>query len=93
MFRYGEVFVHPHVIRSPLVAAAVREHQVRQTPDGVEVPWSPRGTRREAARVGDRGRSAAAGLREPQATVRVVDPIPRDPVTGKTRRFVPIGRD
>ena len=94
VFRYGEVFVHPHAIRSPLVAAAVREHQVRQTADGVEVAVVGE------AGLDERGLAsaieavlAAAGLRRPQATVRVVETIQRDPVTGKTRRFVPIGRD
>ena len=37
------------MIRSPLVAAAVREHQVRQTPDGVEVTLVAEGEVDEAA--------------------------------------------
>jgi phenylacetate-coenzyme A ligase PaaK-like adenylate-forming protein len=90
---WGGVSVHPHAIRSPLVTAAVREHQVRQTADGVDI-----------AVVADEdldtaGLAAAieavlgsAGLARPRAAVRVVDGVPRDPVTGKTRRFVPLAR-
>jgi hypothetical protein len=38
VFRYGSVAVHPHVIRSALAGeAVVREYQVRQAGDGIEV--------------------------------------------------------
>ncbi len=43
VFRYGGVAVHPHVIRSALATAGtVREYQVRQTEDGVDVTWRHR---------------------------------------------------
>ena len=33
---------------------------------------------------------ADAGLRDPEATVAIVERIERDPATGKVRRFVPL---
>jgi phenylacetate-coenzyme A ligase PaaK-like adenylate-forming protein len=93
VLRYGDVSVHPHAIRSPLVAAAVREHQVRQTPDGVDIAVIADPTLDElalAAAIEDV--LGAAGLGDPRATVRLVERIPRDPMTGKARRFIPIGR-
>jgi phenylacetate-coenzyme A ligase PaaK-like adenylate-forming protein len=93
VLRWGEVSVHPHAIRSPLVRAAVREQQVRQTPDGVDVAVVADEDVDGAAIAAALEKAlGAAGLRRPRATVRVVDGVPRDPVTGKTRRFIPLAR-
>jgi len=94
VLRWGEVSVHPHAIRSALVRAAVREQQVRQTPDGVDVAVVADGDVDDAALVATLEEVlGAAGLPRPRATVRVVDGVPRDPMTGKTRRFIPLARD
>ena len=92
VFRYGEVEVHPLVVRTVMVKnPAVVEYQVRQTELGVDVDV-----------VADRdvdvdGMAGAlehglcqAGLTGPRATVRTVDAVPRHPDTGKTRRFIPL---
>jgi phenylacetate-CoA ligase len=90
-FRYGKLEVHPHVLRSTLVAAAaVREYQVRQTERGVDVACVPDG----AVAAGELAARLEQGLRragldEPQVCVRMVDTIFRDPLTGKVRRFLP----
>jgi phenylacetate-CoA ligase len=90
-FRYGRVEVHPHVLRSTLVtAAAVREYQVRQTEQGIDVACVPDGAVAAgelAARLEQGLRRA--GLARPRVCVRMVDAISRDPLTGKVRRFIP----
>ncbi len=59
VFRYGGVAVHPHVIRSALATAGtVREYQVRQTEDGVDVTWR----HRRPPRHNRAGRAAGARL-------------------------------
>lgn len=90
-FRYGRLEVHPHVLRSTLVAAsAVREYQVRQTEQGVDVACVPDGAVGAAALAGRLERSLRrAGLARPRVRVRMVDEISRDPLTGKVRRFIP----
>jgi phenylacetate-coenzyme A ligase PaaK-like adenylate-forming protein len=92
VFRYGLVEVQPHALRSPLVAAAVREHRVRQTAAGVEVEVV--GDEVDAAALAQALESSlvTAGVEDARATVRVVERIERDPVTAKTRRFVPLPR-
>jgi phenylacetate-coenzyme A ligase PaaK-like adenylate-forming protein len=90
-FRYGRLEVHPHVLRSPLVAAAaVREYQVRQTERGVDVACVADGavTAGELAARLEQG-LRRAGLAQPRVCVRMVDAISRDPLTGKARRFIP----
>jgi phenylacetate-CoA ligase len=91
-FRYGRLEVHPHVLRSTLVAAAaVREYQVRQTERGVDVDCVSDGAVAAgelAARLEQGLRRA--GLAQAQVSVRMVDAISRDPLTGKARRFIPI---
>ena len=82
------------MIRSPLVAAAVREHRVRQTADGVEVTVVAEDELDEAglaAAIEDEP-AAPPGLATPRATVRRVERIERDPTSGKTRRFIPLAR-
>jgi phenylacetate-CoA ligase len=91
VFLYGGLAVHPHVIRSILASeSAVREYQVRQTVDGVDVACvtgSPLAAPALAARLEHALRQA--GLTAPQARIRLADTIPRDPRTGKVRRFIP----
>ena len=90
VFRYGSVEVHPHVIRSELVASpAVREYQVRQTQRGIDVACAAYAPINEvvlAARLEQD--LCRAGVAEPRVSVSVVDAIPRDPKTGKVRRFI-----
>ena len=91
VFRYGGVAVHPHVIRSALATAGtVREYQVRQTEDGVDVTCVTGGhlaTTALAARLEHALRQA--GLTAPQARIRLAETITRDPKTGKVSRFIP----
>ncbi|HEY1324189.1 MAG TPA: hypothetical protein VGF32_28290 [Streptosporangiaceae bacterium] len=91
VFRYeGGVEIHPHVIRSALVsAAAVREYQVRQTDQGIDVACAVDAPLDEAALAGQLARDLRrTGLAEPQVGVSVVGAIPRDPRTGKVGRFI-----
>jgi phenylacetate-coenzyme A ligase PaaK-like adenylate-forming protein len=92
VLRFGPVEVHPLVIRSEMVKTpAVAEYQVRQTPGGIDV----RAVTQASVDLDDlRARLeralADAGLRDPEATVVIVDRIERDPATGKVRRFQPL---
>lgn len=95
LLRYGQVVVHPHAIRSVMVRTpAVREYQVRQAGDGVDLLVVPvAGIPLDAAELGARIRTALqeAGLAEPRVSVRVVDgAFPRDERTGKVLRVVPL---
>jgi hypothetical protein len=80
------------VIRSALSGdGAVREYQVRQTKDGVDVDCVTGGrldTAVLAARLADGLRQA--GLTQPEVNITVAEAIPRDPKTGKVRRFLPL---
>jgi phenylacetate-CoA ligase len=91
VFRYGGVAVHPHVIRSALASeGTVREYQVRQTEDGVDVTCVTGGhlaTAALAARLEHALRQA--GLTQPRVSIRLAETITRDPKTGKVSRFVP----
>jgi phenylacetate-coenzyme A ligase PaaK-like adenylate-forming protein len=91
-FRYGDVAVHPHVIRSALSGdGAVHEYQVRQTKRGVDVDCVTGGrldTAVLAARLADGLRQA--GLTQPEVNITIAEAIPRDPKTGKVRRFLPL---
>ena len=93
-FRYGGVAVHPHVIRGALSGdGAVREYQVRQTKHGVDVDCVAGGrldTAVLAARLADGLRQA--GLTQPEVNITLAEAIPRDPQTGKVRRFIPVPR-
>jgi phenylacetate-coenzyme A ligase PaaK-like adenylate-forming protein len=88
---YGDVVVHPLVVRAALGRDhTVVEHQVRQTPAGIDVRIvSTGGT--DLAGLADALTSAlrSAGLADPQVDVTQVDAIERDAVTGKARRFIP----
>lgn len=90
--RWGEVEVHPLVVRSALLHhPEVLEYQVHQTADGLTVDAVTTGELDAAtasAEVADQLRQA--GLAEPRVVIRAVDAIRRDPTTGKVRRFVPL---
>ena len=92
MFRYGSTDVHPHALRSPLIAAGVREHRVRQTAAGVVVEVVGDAVDPAALVAALETSLRTAGLRDPRAEVRVVGRIDSDPATGKTRRFIPLAR-
>jgi phenylacetate-coenzyme A ligase PaaK-like adenylate-forming protein len=92
VLRFGSVEVHPLVIRSQMVRTpAVAEYQVRQTPGGIEVAAVATGAP-DTVGLRDRlaGALAAAGVPEPEVTVRIVERLDRDPRTGKIRKFVPL---
>ena len=92
VFRYGTVAVHPHVIRSALAGEAmVREYQVRQTGDGIEVACVTGGDL-DAAALAARLEHALrqAGLPGPRVSITLAEAITRDPKTGKARRFIPL---
>ncbi len=93
--RWGATTVHPITIRSVMVHhPTVREHQVRQTTDGIEVAVVWAGTPPAGATEGiaNELRTALerAGLAGGVVSVRPVDTIERHPLTGKTRRFIPL---
>ena len=90
--RYDDVDLHPHAVRSVLVATgAVLDYQVRQTRSGIEVDALASGVL-DVADLRTRLTSAlaTAGLRDPKVDVRVVDDLERNAATGKLRRFLPL---
>jgi phenylacetate-CoA ligase len=93
LFRYPAASVHPFVIGTPLLRApAVREFQVRQTERGADVVVVVDGDLDLAALTTDvRDGLLLAGLPGPQVTLRRVQALDRDPLTGKARRFIPLG--
>jgi phenylacetate-CoA ligase len=88
-FRYGDVKVAPHAIRSVMVRAPqVSEYAVRQTRRGVAVDVVTQAeVDRAALAAALREALRHAGLEAPDADVRAVAAIPRDPQTGKAKRF------
>lgn len=91
LFVFGDVIVHPHVLRSPLArAATVTDYQVRQGCNGVEALVRAVGTV-DTVGLASQLREALRGLGVvgASAAVRVVDELERDPNTGKLKRFVP----
>lgn len=92
LLRYGAVVVHPHAIRSVMVhTPAVREYQVKQAEDGVDLDVVSYGAPLDTADLEARTVKAlvTAGLPSPRVHVRVVDALPRDERSGKVRRIVP----
>ena len=92
LLRYGDVVVHPLVVRSTLLGhPAVVEHQVHQTTQGMDVAVvAPGGI--DTALL-ERALAVAlrrAGLAEPVVAVRRVDAIARNPRTGKVQRVGPL---
>jgi phenylacetate-CoA ligase len=92
VLQFGAVSLHPLVIRSVLVhAPEVVDYRVRQTPHGIAVDvLAPHGTDRAALRAGLAAALARAGVDSPEVSVDVVTELPRDPRSGKLRRFVPL---
>ncbi len=90
--RYGDVEVHPLVIRTVFTKApAIREYQVHQTEWGVRADVVADGALDTAAVARSVEASLrAAGVPGPRAEVRVVSAIQRHPESGKVRRFVPL---
>jgi phenylacetate-CoA ligase len=92
LLRYGDVDVHPLVIRAVMVKMPeIVDYQVRQTRRGVDVVALASGAL-DVDRVRDGLATAlcAAGLSLPEVTVRPVPVLDRHPETGKLRRFVPL---
>jgi phenylacetate-CoA ligase len=90
LLRYGDVMVHPLVLRSVLVdTPEVVEYQVTQTRRGAHVQVVAPGGINEPA-LGARLAAALGGPGVPGAevTVESVAAVPRHPDTGKTKRFV-----
>jgi phenylacetate-coenzyme A ligase PaaK-like adenylate-forming protein len=90
LLRYGDVVVHPLVVRSVLVdTPQVVEYQVTQTPRGVRVAVvAPRGVDEAALAARIAAALTGAGLDGAEATVEPVAAIRRHPLTGKTKRFL-----
>jgi phenylacetate-CoA ligase len=90
LLRYGDVVVHPLVLRSVLVdTPEVVEYQVTQTRRGAHVAVVAPGGVHEAAlaaRLAAALRGAGVGAAE--VTVEPVAAVARHPDTGKTKRFV-----
>jgi phenylacetate-coenzyme A ligase PaaK-like adenylate-forming protein len=92
VLRFGGVDLHPLVIRSALLhRPAVVDYQVRQTDDGILVSVVTARPVDPAALAADLGAALArAGLPSLAVEVREETALPRDPRTGKLRRFVPL---
>jgi phenylacetate-CoA ligase len=93
LFRYAGTNVHPFVIGAVLARApAVREFQIRQTGRGADVSAVIDGAPDLAALAAEAEDSLRqAGLPAPVVTIRPVAALDRDPLTGKARRFIPLG--
>jgi phenylacetate-CoA ligase len=93
VLRFGDLVLHPLVVRSVLVHAPdVLDYQVRQTPRGLAVDVvALRSVDTDVLAARLVAALAAAGLPEARVTVTPVPVLPRDPRTGKLRRFVPLG--
>ena len=92
ILHYGEVDVHPHVVRAVMVkAAAVLDYRVRQTASGIDVD-AVAIARIDSCDLSDRLSQAlvAAGLNHPTVKVHIVDRIERHADSGKLKRFVPL---
>ena len=92
LLRYGDLDVHPVVIRSELVRTPeVLDYQVRQTADGIDVAVLPaRELDEEDLRVRLEDALETAGLDQPSVAVRVVANLDRDARTGKLARFLAV---
>lgn len=92
VLRFGDVYLHPLVVRSVLAhAPEVVDYRVRQLPRGIAVSaLAPGGADAERLRTELTAALAAAGLPAPEVTVDLVAALPRDATTGKLRRFVPL---
>jgi phenylacetate-CoA ligase len=93
LFRYGEASVHPSVFAAVLLPVpAVREFQVRQTVRGADIAVVADGDFNPGAvatAIADALRQA--GVTSPHVSTRRVEALDRDAMTGKSRRFIPLG--
>jgi phenylacetate-coenzyme A ligase PaaK-like adenylate-forming protein len=91
-FHYGEVTVHPLVIRTVMLQChEVWEYQVRQTPTGIDVTAvADHGLDLEVLRGRLSSALGGAGLADPEVSVWSAQNLERDAATGKLRRFVPL---
>jgi phenylacetate-coenzyme A ligase PaaK-like adenylate-forming protein len=97
VLRFGDRSLHPLVVRSVLARRhEVAEYQMRQAPDGLDVDVvlaaNPAAGVVGAQDLGEALADAVAGAGLPGLAVRVhhVAAVPRDPATGKARRFLPM---
>lgn len=92
VLRYGDVDVHPLVVRSVIVKAPeVLDYQVRQSTRGIDVDAVPAGAFDAAALAAHLAAALeAAGLAGAQVGVRAVEALARHRQTGKLRRFAPL---
>jgi phenylacetate-coenzyme A ligase PaaK-like adenylate-forming protein len=90
--RFGSATLHPFALRSVLVhTPAVTDYQVRQTRRGIDVDVvAPAGVDAPGLRSRLAGVIREAGAGNAEVTVGVVSDLPRDPATGKVRRFLPL---
>ena len=91
LFAYGDLKIHPLVIRAPLGKnSAVHEYQVRQTAHGLHVLAIADSALDVEALAGDlREALRCAGLADPAITIEIAPSLPHT-VTGKVARFVPL---
>jgi phenylacetate-CoA ligase len=90
LLRYGDVMVHPLVLRSVLVdTPEVVEYQVTQTRRGAHVRVvAPGGVDRPALAARLAAALGGAGVHAAEVTVESVAAVPRHPDTGKSKRFL-----
>ena len=92
--RWGAVVIHPLVVRTVMAkTATVSEYQVHQTSGGIDIACvATTGFDPEQLRAALAARLQHAGLDRPEVTVRTAtaEQLVRHPLTGKTRRFVPL---
>lgn len=93
VFRYGTTTVHPSALTTALLRAGqVREYQVRQTARGADITVVADAGLDEAALAAAVEQSLRrAGVTQPHVTISRAEAIPRDPRTGKARRFIAVG--
>src|SRR4051812_27705691 len=93
VLRFGNLELHPLVVRSVLVKASeVVDYQVRQTRCGLDVDVLAQGVVGTGLLESQLAEAlSAAGLPGARVRVTAVAELPRDPRTGKLRRFVPLG--
>jgi phenylacetate-CoA ligase len=95
LFRYGEASVHPSVFAAVLLPVpAIREFQVRQTGRGADIAVVTDGEfDHDAVTAAIADGLRQAGVTSPHAVIRRVEALDRDAMTGKSRRFIPLGRE
>jgi phenylacetate-coenzyme A ligase PaaK-like adenylate-forming protein len=92
VLRYKNADIHPLVVRSVLLASpAVTDYQVQQTRCGIAVSvQSDHPADLDFIRGRLRSALTRAGLQDPDVSIHAVPALPRNPETGKLRRFIPV---